>query len=105
MTMPQSSDYIHDEECRRCGTSYDSHPRCQCCGIYCGPNHFQVRVSSYRGQLLCGLCIGDWERLEKKVGRKVPWEEFPYHNRYYAVDGRRLKAVRHVELESSPSPR
>jgi len=35
-----------------------------------------VRLSLYRGHMLCGSCITRWRGLEKRVGREMPWKEF-----------------------------
>ena len=89
--MTEDSDYSQDPNCRLCGAPYAGHPRCQCCGIYCGPGHFREGVSRYRGKALCGLCIEEWEAMEKRVGHKILWEVFLNRDRHYRADGQPLK--------------
>jgi len=74
--LTQSSDYIHDPACRICGVLYTKHPRCSCCGIYCGPRHFKEMASIYRGKALCDSCIESWINFEKKSGDFVAWDVF-----------------------------
>jgi len=92
--MTQSSDYSHDPICRLCGIPYDNHLRCQCCRIFCGPNHFNEGVSHYRGKALCDLCIEEWKALEERVGYKIPWEMALDRNKYYRPDGQLREEAR-----------
>ena len=92
--MTESSDYSQDPICRLCEVPYADHPRCQCCGIYCGPNHSHEGVSHYRGKLLCASCIQSWPAMEERVGHKVLWEVFFNRDRYYRADGQPLKETR-----------
>jgi len=92
--MTESSDYSQDPICRLCEVPYANHPRCQCCGIYCGPNHFHKGVSYYRGKGLCGMCIRDWVSFERRVGQEVPWEVFLNRDKHYRADGQPLKVPR-----------
>jgi len=85
--MSQSSDYTQDPICRICGAPYAGHPRCQCCGIFCGPKHFREGVSRYRGKRLCTMCIEEWESMEKRVGHEVLWKVFSDRSNYYRPDG------------------
>lgn len=91
--MQQSSDYSHDPTCRLCGVLYDRHARCQCCGIYCGPNHFQEATVPYRNKRLCGLCIAGWTEKEKAAGHSISWETFKKRDKYYPVDDQLLETA------------
>jgi len=92
--LTQEVDYTSDPVCRICGALYSKHLKCQCCNIYCGPNHFQEKVYHYRDKKLCELCIDDWKHFEKAIGYKVDWEIFLGRNNYYRVDGLRREKVR-----------
>ena len=92
--MTDDSDYTQDPVCRICGVLYAKHPQCECCGIYCGPNHFREGVSRYRGHRLCDHCIEAWPALEEKLGRVVLWLPFKNRDREYRAGGRNLKGAR-----------
>jgi len=92
--MPYATDYSQDPVCRLCEVPYDNHPRCQSCGIFCGPNHFQKGVSPYRGHQLCSLCIAGWKSLEVRVGCEVSWKIVSDRSKYLRVHGAALKYVR-----------
>jgi len=89
--MTQEVDDTSDPVCQLCGVPYAGHLKCQCCSIYCGPNHFQEKVYHYRGKTLCGLCIKAWIHFEKVVGYNVAWDAFLNRNKYYQADGQRRR--------------
>ena len=92
-------DYSHDPVCRLCEKPYAGHPQCQCCNIYCGPNHFQEKAIPYRGKKLCDLCIKAWRRLDEKVGEKVPWLVFKNKADFYSTNDRPVKAWPVAEID------
>ena len=77
--------------CGLCKVPYAAHPQCQRCGIYCGPNHSQENVCRYRGKMLCGQCVHDWAKFEKRIGREVPWEVLSNQAGFYGIEGRSIR--------------
>ena len=63
------------EKCDICGAAMEGHPRCEACGILTGGSHWG-HPCSYQEHEICEHCMGDWETLDKVVGRKTTWDEF-----------------------------
>jgi len=50
--------------------------RCEGCSIYENGAVCREVLTEYRGQKLCSWCSLNWQKIEKRLGRTVEFEEY-----------------------------
>lgn len=85
VTMPYGKYRALTGKCETCKVSMKEHPRCEGCGILCGPGHLYSTIK-YRGHNICIPCRTNWEILERMRGRRVEWNEFLSPTRGHKLD-------------------